>query len=278
MAHFSKSTSPIGFAYLVRRVVFRQRNLRGRLIEVRWDALLSLVSREDCIFPIAYFEALDAISDQQQWDHYTLSGCPMSLVRVVMQLARMSAAKRKCTLMDYVIFDDTAISGVERSLENWQHVSNLTTFSSEEEMQQDHDRMHCSEAWRCGLLLYVYRVFHWKPGVIAPISILYRAREVVDHIFACRAETLVAKQALLPLFFAACELKDLMMRERIKQFCNICDKRSRYHMFNGTVALLEEIWVQQEEHGHENVWWGSIVEKYHQAQSSEVLPKRISFG
>ncbi|KZF23468.1 hypothetical protein L228DRAFT_246242 [Xylona heveae TC161] len=243
-----------------------------------WDAIISLVNREDCVFPYAYFEGAMSSHDAGEWDFFGLCGCPPSLVKIVMQLARLSAEKRKSSSMQYVTFDSTVVSEMEQSLESWHHVFSATAFQDEECMQQDLDRMHCSEAWRNGLLLYIYRVFRWEPGSSTPMPILYRARVIMDHVVACRDEIMVSRQALLPLFFAGCELRDVSSRKQILKLCSVWNERTRYHMFRSTIPLLEEVWAEQATRGFENVWWGQVVDKQHMVYCRSPLPMRICFG
>ncbi|KAI9703095.1 MAG: hypothetical protein M1820_005967 [Bogoriella megaspora] len=243
-----------------------------------WDAILSLVSREDCVFPYAYFEAVLSSQDDRQWDYFGLCGCPKDLVILVMRLARVSAEKRKSASMQYVTFDASAITEIEHALESWYHVPAANAFRDEESMQQDQDTMHCSEAWRNGLLLYIYRVFQWEPGNSIPMHVLYRARVILDHVFACRDDIMVPRQALLPLFFAGCELGDHSSRKKITKFCSAWDERTRYHVFGSTIPLLEEVWAAQEALGLEDVWWGQVVDQRHTYASNFPLRMRICFG
>lgn len=141
-----------------------------------------------------------------------------------MQLARLSVEKRKSSLMQHVTFDTTVILKIEKSLESWNHVPAATAFRDEESMQHDQDVMHCSEAWRNGLLLYVFRVFRWEPGSSVPVHILLRARVVVDYAVSCRHITMMSRQALLPLIFAGCELKDQSTRTEILRLCTAWDE------------------------------------------------------
>lgn len=244
----------------------------------RWDAITSLVSREDCVFPDDYFQGILSTYNGQQWDYYGLCGCPLSLVKLVMQVMHLAVEKRKALLLPHVRFENTIISGIEHSLESWHHVSPETALRDEESMQEDRDSMHCSEAWRNGLLLYIYRVFQWNPGNSVPMSVVQRARVVVDHVFACRDDSMVPKQALLPLIFAGCELKDASTRKAILRFCATWDDRIKYHMFSDAIPLLEGVWAQQEMHGFENVWWGEVVDKRHTSQPPSSLPLRLCFG
>ncbi|OOF99639.1 hypothetical protein ASPCADRAFT_138322 [Aspergillus carbonarius ITEM 5010] len=243
-----------------------------------WDAITSLVNREDCVFPSAFFEAAVSNQNDREWDYFSLCGCPLSLVKIVMQLARLGAEKRKASLMQYVTFDTTVVSKLEQSLESWQYVLPDTAFQDEESLQQDLDSMHCSEAWRNGLLIYIYRVFQWDRGSSIPMRILCRARVIMDHVIACRDGNMVSRQALLPLFFAGCELRDLSSRRRILRLCSVWSERTRYHMFSTTIPLLKEVWAEQETKGFENVWWGQIVDRQHSSDGHSPLQMRLCFG
>lgn len=243
----------------------------------RWDAILNLVNREDCIFPISYFERILAVYDEIEWDYFGLCGCPLPLVKDVMRLARLGASKRKFSSEQSPQFDESMILEIQRSLESWQYVSRITT-NDEESMQGDQDRMHCSEAWRNGLLLYIYRVFHWRAGDKTPLQVLFRARAIADRVFASREDNMITRQALLPLFFAGCELRDASTRRKIIQHCKMWEDKTRYHMFNTTVPLLQQIWAEQEENGFENVWWGQVVDSQQTAGPEGLLQRRLCFG
>ena len=233
------------------------------------------MNREDCVFPIAYFERIAAIHDEKEWDYFGLCGCPLPIVKHVMRLARLGAKKRHS--VEDKLSDADMIEEIQKSLETWQYTS-CTNADDEESMQRDQDRMHCSEAWRNGLLLYIYRVFHWKAGQKTPIQILFRARAVADHVFASRDENMITRQALLPLFFAGCELRDISTRRKMIQYCKTWGSKTRYHMFYTTVPLLQQVWAEQEEKGFESVWWGQIVDTQHAAEPDGPLQRRLCFG
>ncbi|EHA21807.1 hypothetical protein ASPNIDRAFT_41279 [Aspergillus niger ATCC 1015] len=244
----------------------------------RWDAIISLLSREDCVFPYAYVEAILSNPDDRKWNFFDLCGCPHSVVTLLMQVVRLSVEKRQSSSMRYVTFDTTMIAQIEQALESWHHISPAAlAFGSEEDIQKDQDCIHCSEAWRHGLLLYIYRVFRWKPGSPIPTHVVRWARVVVDHVVACRDESMVARQALLPLFFAGCEQRDRSVRQKIVQFCSVWNDRTRYQMFGSTIPLLEEVWAEQEAKGFENVWWGQVVDRKHTV-SCYPLQMRLCFG
>ncbi|KIV86490.1 hypothetical protein PV11_02101 [Exophiala sideris] len=243
-----------------------------------WDAVISLVNRTPCIFPYEYFESVLACCDDQFWTFFGLCGCPQSLAVPLVQLAHLAAEKQKTASMRWVVFDGSLISEIEQSLEAWSHTRSDTAFDDEESMHQDMDCMHCSEAWRNGLLLYIYRVFRWKSGDTPPVRVVSRARAILDHACACRDDHFVARQALLPLFFAGSEMADFSAQNRIRALCSTWNERTRYHMFGGMIPLLEEVWTAQMAHGPQHVWWGQIVDDKAAAESRNSLQMRICFG
>ncbi|GKZ96224.1 hypothetical protein AnigIFM59636_010467 [Aspergillus niger] len=272
--HHVKSPSTDDHRYTALKLLRESINASGNL----WDAIISLLSREDCVFPYAYVEAILSNPDDRKWNFFDLCGCPHSVVTLLMQVVRLSVEKRQSSSMRYVTFDTTMIAQIEQALESWHHISPAAlAFGSEEDIQKDQDCIHCSEAWRHGLLLYIYRVFRWKPGSPIPTHVVRWARVVVDHVVACRDESMVARQALLPLFFAGCEQRDRSVRQKIVQFCSVWNDRTRYQMFGSTIPLLEEVWAEQEAKGFENVWWGQVVDRKHTV-SCYPLQMRLCFG
>jgi hypothetical protein len=229
------------------------------------------------VFPYAYFDAVLSNQYKREWDFFGLCGCPTALAKIVMQVARLSAERQNSSSTLVFAFDNTVISEIEQSLESWCHIPAATAFRDEDSMHQDQDAMHCSEAWRNGLLLYIFRVSQWEPGTSIPMRILYRARVTMDHVTSCRDVNMMARQALLPLFFAGCELRDRSTQAEIIQRCSVWDERTRYHMFRNTIPLLEEVWAEQEMKGFENVWWGQVVDKHHMSKAHP-LKMRLCFG
>ncbi|KAF7526036.1 hypothetical protein G7054_g10893 [Neopestalotiopsis clavispora] len=244
-----------------------------------WDAIIALLSREDCIFPIEYFDAIVSNLHEPEWSFFSLCGCPTAIVKMVMRLARLDKMKSQlCAGVETEhLFDNDEIAELIHSLEGWYHIPAATALQNEDSMHEDIDVMHCSEAWRHGLLLYIFRVFQWKPGSTIPMHIIYRARTVVDHVIACRDTTMVSRQALLPLVFAGCELQDKSTRADIVRLCSLWDQRTRYHMFRGAIPILEDVWAESDKNGLENVWWGQIIDK-RQSCDASALKLRICFG
>lgn len=159
------------------------------------------------MFPYAYFDAVLSNQHKREWDFFGLCGCPTSLAKIVMQVARLGAERRKSLSNLDFIFDNIIVSEIEKSLKSWRHISAATACRDENSMHQDQDAMHCSEAWRNGLLLYIFRVFQWEPGTSVPTRILYHSRLIFDHVISCR-DDMMSKQALLPFFWqvVSCEI------------------------------------------------------------------------
>lgn len=243
----------------------------------RWDAVVALVNRTPCVFPYEYFESVLVSADGRFWTFFGLCGCPQSLAVPLVQLAHLASEKQKSASMGSIVFDDNLVSEIEEMLESWHHTS-AESQNDEESVHQDVDRMHCSEAWRNGLLLYIYRVFRWKPTAKRPTEVLTRARAVLDHACSCRDDYFLARQALLPLFFAGCEMTDPFSRTKIKMLCSLWNERTRYHMFSAMIPLLEEVWAAQDFSDSDYVWWGQVIDRNVSARSQDSLQVSVCFG
>lgn len=181
--------------------------------------------------------------------------------------------------MQFVTFDDSLVAEIQQSLEAWHHVSSADAWQDEESMQQDEDRMHCSEAWRHGLLLYIYRIFRWTPNEAVPLQVVRHARTVTDHVFSCRDAGYLAKQAALPLLWAGCELTDLGIRGKIADFCTFWSGKTRYRLLDHVMPLLNEVWLAHEIQGHDNVCWTSVIDRWHAlGQTNSSLPETFCLG
>ncbi|VUC33898.1 unnamed protein product [Clonostachys rosea] len=64
----------------------------------RWDAITSLLSREDRVFPCTYFEAVEANQPKRERNFFGLCGCSTSLAKIVVWVARLGAQMRKRVL------------------------------------------------------------------------------------------------------------------------------------------------------------------------------------
>ena len=238
------------------------------------------MSRQGCVFPNEYFESALEWHDEREWTFLGLCGCPSDLAVSAIQLAHLAAEKAKTAGMRFVIFDDDVVRSIKTPLESWRHIMPPEAWIDTETMQHDVDKMHCSEAWRHGLLLYIFRVFHWNPGEHITVEAAYHARQILDHVFACRDEGYLAKQAVFPLFLAGCEVTNESDQKRIGSFCSHWSKKTRYFMIASVMPLLEEIWAAQDAQGATNVSWWTVIDQWHTENGGACngLPSTFCFG
>jgi Fungal specific transcription factor domain len=196
-----------------------------------------------------------------------------------MQLVNLAEENEKVLSMRWTKFDLTLVDEIQNSIINWKN-SNLDLDDDlpEEAIQQQRDRLHCTEAWRYGLLIYITRVFRWNRKTSVPKRLTTYARFVFEHVQCCRRTSIVQKQAFLPLFFAGCETKDLFSRQIIRDYCQYWDAASGYNLFSSAASLLEEMWMEQDGLHGEIVWWGSVIDKKQGKTLSEEVPMQFCFG
>lgn len=136
-----------------------------------------------------------------------------------------------------------------------------TGEDTEKENQEQHDRFHCAEAWRCALLLYVECVFK-RDASQRSSALINLVRRTLDYIRCRQRSSQTQKQLLLPVFLAGSETSDEGKRPFVKDYCAYWAKTSRYSMFNSVPTLLDEIWSTV-------VWWGTVINKM---ATTELLP------
>ena len=249
----------------------------------RWDATIALLSRQGCLLPYSYFEALLALEDDRYWSFFDLIGCPRELVVPLIQLASLAEENEKVSSMRWTKFDSTLVDEIQASIINWKNPSleiNNDNDISEEQMQRQRDRWNCTEAWRYGLLIYITRVFRWDRNISPPSRLTIYARFILEHVHSCRHTAIVQKQAFLPLFFAGCETKDQFSRQSIRDYCHYWSKACGYNLFSSASLLLEEVWMEQDGPAGDESWWGSVIDKKQQphGHQSQVAPMQFCFG
>lgn len=251
-----------------------------RWLPSRWDAGIALLSRQSCILPYSYFESLLALENEQYWSFFDLVGCSRELIIHLMKLTSLAQENEQALSMRWTKFDLTPVNDIQASITNWSNSSILTIDNnlSEESMQQQRDRYHCTEAWRYGLLIYIARIFHWNRNSSPPKTLVIYARLIFEHVQSCRRTSIVAKQAFFPLFLAGCETKDLFLRQSIKEFCEYWDTASGYDLFRSALSLLEEIWKEQNGSFSGEVWWGSVIDKKQQINQLQGVQMQFCFG
>lgn len=221
---------------------------------------------------------LDDRYDEPCVDFYSLCGCPNDIAGMVLDIAHLAPSRVSGLTMSHRIVSTVEVVRIEQHLASWTWVSSAKPYVSEEAMHHDRDRYHCSSAWRSGLLLYLYRVHHWLPNDAVPMSILESAREVVDHVSASRDATIISRQALLPLFWAACELNDTSTYGEVMDLIAIWDERTRYHLFGDAASLLSDLRAKREHSRQDDIWWGTVVDARCERQSETDLRMTVTFG
>ena len=257
----------------------RSKNIKNTDPDLRWDATIALLSRQGCLLPYSYFEALSALEDDRYWSFFELTGCPRELVVPLMQLASLAEEYEKASLMRWTIFDSTLVDELQASIINWENTSlEIDNDIPEEQMQQQRDRWNCTEAWRYGLLIYITRVFRWNRNMSPPSKLAIYARLILEHVHSCRHTATVQKQTFFPLFFAGCETKDQFSRQSIRNYCQYWGQICGYDLFRSASSLLEDVWMEQDGPYGDKVWWGSVIDKKQQPYQSTLAPMQFCFG
>lgn len=247
---------------------------------LRWDANIALLSRQGCILPYSYFESLLALENERYWSFFDVVGCPRELIVHLMQLSSLAQENEQALSMQWTKFDLTSVNNIQASITDWKNTSLLAIDkdSSENSIQQQRDRYHCTEAWRYGLLIYITRVFHWNRKSTPPKTLIIYARLIFEHVQSCRRTSIIAKQAFFPLFLAGCETEDRFLRQSIKEFCEYWDTASGYDLFRSALLLLKDIWREKNGPSGDDVWWGSIIDKKQQICRLQGLQMQFCFG
>ncbi|KAK5464792.1 hypothetical protein LTS15_001355 [Exophiala xenobiotica] len=240
-----------------------------------WDAMVSLLCREECVFPYSYFEAVLKAEGCQHWTFYELNGCPRELLVPMMQLCNLAAreAKESCdgAGISTTSSSETVaglVAEIELSIRRYEYqgggLSDLVfegMDADEEAMHIERDRYHCCEAFRYSLLIYILRIFTMRRAadvrerkrVRARLSFL--SRMALEHVHACRASHLIQKQVLFPVFVAGAESRDPVHRGLVGEYCERWYGRFGYQMYTTVHDVLSAVWAEQDA-GNEEYWWG----------------------
>lgn len=239
---------------------WRSHKVRFMLTFDRWDVTLALISRRGTIMDRRYLDFLIHWEKQDDWSFFDLTGCSGDLIVFMYELADLAKQREIANSMKWLTFDVTPVMDIEKDLGSWkndldsladENISGLSDADAEKLFHVAQDRHHCAEAWRCGLLLYIRRVFrstHQRPAISQLV------RRVIDHTMCCRRAFQTQKQLLLPVFLAGCETSDQDMRVFVKEYCDYWGKKSHYRMFNTVPLILEQVWKSDQ-------WWGPIIDQ-----------------
>ncbi|KIW10679.1 hypothetical protein PV08_11643 [Exophiala spinifera] len=241
-----------------------------------WDAMVSLLSREQTVFPYSYFEALLKAEGRQPWTFYELNGCPREVLVPMMQLANL-AASSSTKQQNRIATADAKVSSrivaeIELSLRRYEYhgdgLSDLVFEGmdfDEEALHIERDRYHCCEAFRYALLIYIVRIFvlpntrtvERKKGVHARLSFL--SRVVLEHVHACRPSgRMIQKQALFPVFMAGVEIRAHQGHENRQFVAEYCERwygKFGYQMYSTVLDVCRAVWAERDA-GNEEYWWG----------------------
>ncbi|KAL4886799.1 fungal-specific transcription factor domain-containing protein [Aspergillus karnatakaensis] len=132
-----------------------------------WDTTLALISRRGPVMDQAYLDYLAYWEKKDEWSFFELTGCPRDLLVYLFHLAELARQNEIALSNKWLTFDMTPVLELEQKLLHWKDsdVSPLDEtdhgFSDsevEKQFYEEQDRYHCTEAWRCSLLLYLERV------------------------------------------------------------------------------------------------------------------------
>ncbi len=233
--------------------------------------MVSLLCREECVFPYSYFEAVLKAEGRQHWTFYELNGCPRELLVPMMQLSNLAAREARDTSPTSSETVAGLVAEIELSIRRYEYqgggLSDLVfegMDADEEALHIERDRYHCCEAFRYSLLIYILRIFTIRGAdvrgdaaerkrVRARLSFL--SRMALEHVHACRASHLIQKQVLFPVFVAGAESRDPVHRGLVRDFCERWYGRFGYQMYTTVHDVLRAVWAEQDA-GNEDYWWG----------------------
>lgn len=213
---------------------------------------------------------------------YNMAGCPKDLFMYMVRLGDYSREFELAFAMKYVEFDVELVLAAEKGIREWSvpqmDDSNLLTDPEEAHeldglAQQRQDKIHCAEAWRYGLLVYIQKVFKWRKNKGFPLLLGFLARKTLDNVRSCRKTSMLQKQLLLPVFLAGCETKEDHLQQEVRDYCKWWNEETRYDMFLTAISLLEEVWATQDV----DCWWGSVIDQSTRAKVNSDI-RQYLFG
>jgi Fungal specific transcription factor domain len=227
----------------------------------RWDITIALISRREPLLPETYLQTIGGYDRDQKdgWTFFILNGCPAELAMAMRRLARLASIYEKASSMEWTTFNTTPVDIITKEVTQWRNHEDVTVDEAaylEDDMDGRRNRFHCTEAWRCAILLYARRVFVQRQDASGLRSINYLTREILDHIRCIPKTATVQKQVLLPVFLAGAEVGDEPVRDFVRDYCSYWSAKSGYLMFNTVATLLETIWTEWDVSIRDSYWWG----------------------
>lgn len=229
----------------------------------RWDVTLAFIAREDLRLPLTYLDTLIECEDEAECSFFVLNGCSIELVRAMARLANLASIHERTKQMEWTIFDRTPVDQIIADVQRFVNKEDVVLGETRPLQDDPHarrDRFHCIEAWRNAILLYTCRVFSRKQDATDLWTITHLARVILDHARCISRRSFIQKQVLLPVFLAGSEIEDEDDRSFIRNYCRHWSVTARFHMFETTRVLLEDIWKDMKSSTRDKYWWGTKVE------------------
>ena len=218
-------------------------HLRAQIAQLVWyDTITALLSRRGTVFPRQYIEYVVSWKSESQWSILALNGFPDSAFLDMYDIAEAAAHAGSLS--------DGYATGLEMKL--W-----LACFETEQGAT-DKEFSALTDCWRLGLLLYCTRVFSHGEAVKRKARIL--AEEIMWLVHELPPHSNKQKQAVLPLFLAACEMDSFRFRRIAIDFCERWKKMSGLWLNQTMIELIQTVWAAIDQSPDEDVWWGDCVD------------------
>ncbi|KAL9074150.1 MAG: hypothetical protein Q9157_004498 [Trypethelium eluteriae] len=216
-------------------------HLRAQIAQLVWyDTIIALLARKGPVFPREDVEYVISWKSESQL-MLALNGFPDSAFLDMYDIAE--AATQACSL------SAGHVTGLEMKL--W-----LARFETEQGAT-DKEISALTDCWRLGLLLYCTRVFH--QGDVVKRKAYLLAEEIMWLVHELPPYSHKQKQAVLPLFLAACEMESFRFRRIAMDFCERWKKISGIWLNQTMIELLQTVWTAVDENPDKDIWWGDII-------------------
>ncbi|KAH6885178.1 fungal-specific transcription factor domain-containing protein [Thelonectria olida] len=254
--------------------------LRAQLaMLIWWDVTASLISRREPRLPTAYLETLASYDDGDGWSFFTLTGCPIDLVKAMWRLSRLAHVYERSANVEWTMFNLLSVDFIADDVKNYINYEDFNfhgTGESGAHVNARRNRFHCIEAWRHGILLYVARVFTPKQDSSSMECIDHYARVIIDSVRCIPPTDAIQKQLLLPVFLAASELGDDVNRAFVREYCRHWNNEIHFYQFETVTALLDEVWSDWDEGTRDTYWWG--IKTRHDVDESNWMARELLLG
>jgi hypothetical protein len=190
-----------------------------------------------------------------------LNGCPIFLLKAMLELSRLASLYQKSALREWSVFDDMTFKPIIGGL--LQKVSSekvdlrkVDGFSCEKGTTSRQDCYHCMEAWRCAVLLYCHRVFDRQKDEHTPSTISQLAHMVIDHVRWISEGDNMRKQLMIPVFLAGAEMRTEGNRGFVRGYSEQWAQQDSFGQFQYVLDVLGEIWQHVDTPEGTSTWWG----------------------